>query len=304
MTTLSPGPVASEVSVVIPTLGRPILAQALEALARGTRRPAQVLVVDQGRSEKIARIIEGIRRRGLLAVEHLPMEGRGRAVGVNEGIRRVRTPFVLITDDDCMVEAEWIEAMAAALTAHPDALVTGRVEAWEDGRVPVVVTARTRFVQRRPRLTFDSLSGGNMGAARRVLEELGGLDEDPLSATAEDAELAYRALRAGVPLVYEPSSGVAHVDWREGEARVEQVRSYAQSHGAFYGKYLRKGDVFMGVRLAVHLLRSGVRWVRGLLRRDPELAANGRLYLTQLPKGVRAGFTGPATVIQPRGTGR
>ena len=304
MTSPSPAPVAAEVSVVIPTLGRPILAQALEALARGTRRPAEVLVVDQGRSEKIARIIEGVRRRGLLAVEHLPMDGRGRAVGVNEGVRQARTPFVLVTDDDCIVEPEWVEAMAAALATHPGALVTGRVEAWEDGRVPVVVTARTRFVQRRPRLTFDSLSGGNMGAARRVLEELGGLDEDPLSATAEDAELAYRALRAGVPLVYEPASGVAHVDWREGEARKEQVRSYARSHGAFYGKYLRKGDAFIGVRLGVHLLRSGVRWVRGLLRRDPELAANGWLYLTRLPGGVRAGFGAPSEVIRPSGRRR
>ena len=304
MTSPSPSPLVPDVSVVIPTLGRPILARALGALARGSRRPAEVLVVDQGRSEKIARIIEGVRSRGLLAVEHLPMDGRGRAVGVNEGIRQARTPFVLVTDDDCIAEPEWVEAMAAALAAHPGALVTGRVEAWEGGDVPVVVTSRTGFVQRRPRLTFDSLSGGNMGAARQVLEELGGLDEDPLSATAEDAELAYRALRAGVPLVYEPAAGVAHVDWREGDARKEQVRSYARSHGAFYGKYLRKGDAFIGLRLGVHLLRSAVRWIRGLVRGDPELADNGWLYLTRLPAGVRSGFSGAGEVIRPAGRQR
>ncbi len=292
------GSVSSEISVVIPTLGRPILARALQGLADGTRRPAHVLVVDQGRSPQVARIVRKFRETGF-PVEHRPSEGRGRAVGVNEGIRQVRTRFVLVTDDDCIVEPEWVESMAGALSRHPDALVTGRIEAWEDGRVPVVVTAREGFVQRRPRLTFDSLSGGNMGGSRDLIVALGGLDGDPLSATAEDAEFAYRALRAGVPLVYEPASGVAHIDWRQGEERKAQVRSYARSHGAFYGKYLRRGDLFIGARFALHMIRAARRWTQGVVRGDTELAANGRAYVTRLPGGVYCGFRSPRGVVRP-----
>jgi GT2 family glycosyltransferase len=290
--------VGTQVTVVIPTLGRPILSRALGALATGTCCPAAVIVVDQGRSAEIERMVEEARTGGL-PVEYLPSEGKGRAVGVNEGIRHARTPFVLVTDDDCMAEPEWVETMARALGDHPGAVVTGRIEAWEEGRVPVTVTTRTPFVQRRPRLTFDSLSGGNMGVSRRVIGALGGLDEDPLSATAEDAELAYRALRAGVPLVYEPASGVAHADWREGPARVAQIRSYARSQGAFYGKYLRRGDFFIAARSCLHLLRAAMRCVRGILRRDAELAMNGWTYLTRMPGGICAGFFGPRGAVRP-----
>ncbi len=295
-------PTLAEVSVVIPTLGRPSLARALEAIATGTHRPAEILVVDQGGDGTGREIVEDARERGL-SVRHIASLGRGRAVGVNEGARAVRTSFLLVTDDDCLAEPEWVEAMARALAEHPGAIVTGRIEAWKGGEVPVVVTARSPFVQRRPRLTHDSLSGGNMGVARSVFEALGLLDEDSRSATAEDAELAYRALRAGIPLVYEPASGVAHVDWREGDARVSQYRSYALSHGAFYGKYLRRGDPLIAARFLVHMIRAARRWVGGLVRGDSDRALNGRSYVCFLPRGVMAGWRSPEGVVVPRTEG-
>jgi len=292
------GPSLDDVAVVIPTLGRPILARALEALADGTRWPAKVLVVDQGSDDNTLGIVEGYRHRGF-PVEHIRSGERGRAQGVNEGIRRAGTRFVLVTDDDCLAEPTWVEAMVGALEDHPEAIVTGRVEAWEGGGVPVVVTGREPFVQRKPRFTFDSLSGGNMGVARSVIERLGFLDEDPRSATAEDAELAYRALRHGVPLVYEPASGVAHMDWREGEARARQYRSYALSHGAFYGKYLRRGDPLIGARLVIHLLRAARRWASAVASGDADRALNGRSYLLHLPRGVVEGWRSPQGVVTP-----
>lgn len=298
MTPESRTPVAEEISVVIPTLGRPILERSLEALAAGTLLPAEVVVVDQSGGDETARLIDGFRDRGLPAT-HVPSHGRGRAVGVNEGIRRVRTRFLLVTDDDCLAEPEWVAAMGRALKARPDAIVTGRIEAWEGGAVPVVSTGREPFVQRRPRLTFDSLSGGNMGAAVEILIDLGLLDEDPASATAEDAELGYRALRAGVPLAFEPASGVAHMDWREGDERAAQYRSYALSQGAFYGKYLRQGDLLIGVRVLVHMARAGKRWLSGILRGDPDLALNGRSYVIHLPPGIVRGWRSPRGVVRP-----
>ena len=278
-----------DVSVVIPTLGRPILATALESIAEGEWLPAEVIIVDQSGDGTAERIVAGM-SQGPLRIRCLASHGQGRAVGLNEGIRTADTPKVVITDDDCVVEPGWIKAMSDAIERSAGAIVTGRIEAWEGGNVPVVVTAREGFVQRRPRLTHDSLSGGNMGAERSTLERIGLFDEDPRTATAEDAELAYRALRAGVPIVYEPASGVAHVDWREGPAREAQVRSYALSHGAFYGRLIRGGDLFTVLRLAIHLVRAAKRWASGLITGDRERAMSGRSYLFGLPRGVARGW--------------
>jgi GT2 family glycosyltransferase len=109
-------------------------------------------------------------------------------------------------------------------------------------------------------------------------------------ATAEDAEFAYRALRKGVSLHYQPEVVVAHFGWRDESKRVEQYRHYALSHGGFYGKYLRRGDLFILARAVGHFVRAFRRWARGNLNGDAELAMLGRAYCSNLLPGIVAGL--------------
>jgi GT2 family glycosyltransferase len=288
VTDVSSGGVLDDVSVVIPTLGRPILRRCLEALATGRTRPAEVIVVDQGRRAEIAALADEFSGRGLTVV-YVPSDQTGRSAGLNTGIRRSRTRFIAVTDDDCVPSADWLACMTSRLRESGDCIVTGRVEGDEEGTVISVVTSSTPVIQRRPSLRFDRLSGGNMGLSRAVLERVGPFTEDPCMRTAEDGEFAYRALRAGHALVYVPEVSVRHLGWRDAAAREEQYRSYARSQGGFYGKYLRQGDLFMVPRILIHLLRSTRRWAVGALRGDAETAANGRAYVLGLLPGIAAG---------------
>jgi GT2 family glycosyltransferase len=153
-----------------------------------------------------------------------------------------------------------------------------------------VVTSRELAVLRKPRLSFDTLSGGNMGASQEAFARVGLLDEDPRVRCAEDGEFAYRALRAGVPILYDPEIVVWHHGWRERTERVAQFSAYARSHGAFYGKYLRRGDWFIGVRAVAHFTRALRRWARGLAFGDREVAMIGRAYVVGLLPGILAGM--------------
>lgn len=282
-------PRAGDLTVVIPTLGREILRESLDALARGAVVPARVVVVHQGDDPRVRDWVDEIAGDELDAA-YIRSTRRGRAVGVNRGVESVETRFVAITDDDCLVDVDWVARMAERLRAEPDRLVTGRVEATGDERPVAVVTSREPGVQRRPRLKHDSLSGGNMGGAMAVLRRVGPLDEDPCLATAEDNEYAYRALRAGVSITYDPDIVVAHVGWRDEAQRDRQYDSYARSLAGFYGKYLRRGDLFIAARTAVHLARSLRRWLSGVMRGDAERAANGRAYVRGLLPGLHAGW--------------
>jgi GT2 family glycosyltransferase len=134
------------------------------------------------------------------------------------------------------------------------------------------------------------MSGGNMGTSLAVFKKVGLFEEDPVMATAEDAEWSYRALRKGVSLCYEPEVVVAHFGWRDIGKRVEQYRHYALSHGGFYGKYLRRGDTFIMARAAGHFMRALRRWVRGKLKGDSELALLGRTYCLNLLPGILTGL--------------
>src|SRR5690349_17860888 len=232
-------PSLNDISVVIPTLSRPILEQCLYWILMGSAWPSCLIVVEQGSSPDVASWLERVREIGI-PVKHILSTQRGRSAGINRGLEHTQSRFVALTDDDCFVEENWLHNMQARLQQHPDAVITGRVEpAGED--VVLVVTSLTPSMQNRPRLKFDSMSGGNMGASLDIFRKAGLFDEDPVMATAEDAEWAYRALRKGFSIRYEPTVVLAHFGWRDTGKRLEQYRHYALSHGGFYGKYLQKG---------------------------------------------------------------
>lgn len=285
---IKPRPVLEDISVVIPTLGREILEEALYWIAAGSAWPGGLVVVDQGPNPAVEDWTKKLRSIGIHA-EYLPSSQRGRAAGINRGLKCVQTQFVAITDDDCFVDPDWLKQMVTCLQENPEAIVTGRVEPAGAG-VIVAVTSPTPAVYARPRVTFDSLSGGNMGTSMSVINRVGHFDEDARLRTAEDGEWAYRALRLGVPVVYAPQVIVQHFGWRDEQGRSNQYRKYARSHGGFYGKYLRQGDWFIALRMMIHYVRALKRWLTGLLTGDQELAMNGWCYLTGLLPGIISGM--------------
>ena len=287
-------PVLNEISIVIPTLGRAILEESLYWIAQGSAWPGEIIVVDQGDDTGVDGWLATLDSLGM-GTRYIQAPRRGRAAGINRGLEQVTTPFVAITDDDCFVDAQWLQTMVEHLSRTPESVVTGRVDPAGDD-VIVVVTAAEPAIYRRPRLTFDVMSGGNMGTSQAVLSQVGLFDEDACLRTSEDGEWSYRVLRSGIPIYYEPTMIVRHFGWRDEQSRTVQYRDYARSHGGFYGKYLRQGDWFIAARAIVHHLRASRRWLRGALTGDQEAARYGRAYVTGLLPGILAGLrSGPTS---------
>lgn len=281
-------PVLNDISVVIPTLGRDILEQSLFWILAGSAWPGCLIVVEQGSNPDVVAWLKRVQEIGI-NVKHILSNQRGRSAGINRGLEQADTRFVAITDDDCFVGEDWLVYMANKLRLSPEAIVTGRVEAAGEDMV-VVVTSTTPAIYNRPRIKFDSMSGGNMGTSLEVFRKVGLFEEDPVMATAEDAEWSYRALRKGISIIYEPDVIVAHYGWRDVEKRMEQYRRYALSHGGFYGKYLRRADLFILMRALAHWIRAMRRWINGRLRGDLDYALIGRAYGLNLLPGILAGM--------------
>jgi GT2 family glycosyltransferase len=284
-----PRPILNNITIVIPTLGRPILESCLQSIVEGSTWPAQIIVVDQSSSAEVAALLDKLKTIGM-RILHMPSSQRGRASAVNRGFEQLKTPFVAVTDDDCFVGVDWVGNMTKNLTENPQAIVSGRVDPAGEEEVLAVVTSQKPATYYRPRLKFDSMSGGNMGTSMAVIKRVGLFDEDHRLRCAEDGEWAYRALRCGIPIIYAPDVSVEHHGWRNTEQRVAQYRTYARSHGAFYGKYLRKGDWFIALRVIVHHLRAFRRWFRGFTGGSREHALAGRAYVTGLLPGIITGF--------------
>jgi GT2 family glycosyltransferase len=283
-------PVCQDVTVVIPTTGGDVLHGCLSSILAGTTWPQELIVVDQGGRAEVAAWITQLRGSGLNA-RHLPSSQRGIAAATNRGLEQVRTPLVAVTHDDCRVNPDWLARLAARLPELGDGVLTGRVEPAGDGIVLTVKVADEPAVYDAPLIDSDVLFPPNMGFPIRLLERVGAFDEHQSLRTAgEDNDWAYRALRVGVPVVYDPTITVGHLARFTPADLPALYRRYARGQGAFYGKHLRRGDGFIARRALRDLLRGPWLLLRGLVTRNTELVAMGAGEVTGLPPGILAGL--------------
>jgi glycosyltransferase involved in cell wall biosynthesis len=180
-------------TVVIPTLGRPCLADCLRALAAtGGPRPEQVVVVAD-LPEAAGLPLEGagelVNRLTLVSTG-----GRGPAAARNAGARTATTPWVVFLDDDVRVEPDWGERLASDLAAAGES--TGGVQG--QLRVPLP--------QDRPATDWERGTAGleqaawataDMAYRAEALRRAGGFDERFPRAFREDADLALRVMDDG-----------------------------------------------------------------------------------------------------------
>jgi GT2 family glycosyltransferase len=280
----------NDFTIIIPTLGRPILQRCLESIVSGTVLPACIVLIDQGENPEVVEWVEGIKLNGQ-DIHHLRSMERSPASARNQGLKLVQTAYVAAVDDDCLADRDWLEKMQIKLLENPDVIITGRVEAAGDGIPPTVVISDTPRLTRHPSVRFPSpLTSGNMGFSMRTARRIGPFDEKLF--TAEDIDWAYRALRAGIPILYAPEITVKHFHWRNPSELNVTLREYGWGLGAFYGKHLRRGDLSMVVRIAISLFRGARGFLAGVLKNDDYRRKNGMAKITRLLAGVVAGFFG------------
>lgn len=293
-----PRPVADDVTVIVPTMGGPVLQGCLESIVSGTVWPARLVVIDQGGGNATADWAAAVTKQGM-GVLLVPANPAGISAATNRGLQHVRTRYAAITHDDCRVRFDWLERLAARLSETGDAILTGRVEPEGEGIVLTVKTADRPAIYTSPLLDGDVLFPPNMGFAVRLLDRIGWLDEHPSLATAgEDNEWAHRALRANVKIVYDPTVVVSHLARHRPEDLPVLYRRYARGQGAFYGTWLRRGDPFIALRAARDLIRAPWLLVRGIVTRNSALISMGRGEVAGLLPGIVAGLRNPGVRLQ------
>lgn len=241
-------------SVVIPTLGRPILIQTLESLAATKGFDAlEVLVAgaipDPGVMERL---------RGLMQqhaqIRHLPVrfEAGDSSEKKNAGLRESRADLVAFLDDDVVVAPDWPERIVepfgdpnVGLVSGPS-LVPNDVSRMAHLAGAALSSKAAGYVSERylkgsaapRRIAWSRIIGCNMVYRKAVIEGLGGFD--PKFWPGEEMIAAFRAGRAGHVLMFHPDAYVYHYP------RTSLVRFWKQMHG--YGA------------TRIRLLRAGVNF--------------------------------------------
>jgi peptidoglycan/xylan/chitin deacetylase (PgdA/CDA1 family)/GT2 family glycosyltransferase len=209
-----------EISVVIPTRGRPEhLRRCLDALRAQTESldNFEVIVVVDGSDEETEE---------MLAALSLPFSFRalvqthaGAGAARNRGAEAARGRFLLFLDDDIVADPTLVGAHLAVQRETEGVVGLGRIERALSGRAARWSRSRQLVWQRHyerlaggrePR--FTDCYGGNLSVPRHVFSEIGGFELDLFP--EEDVELGYRLATAGTRIVY-VSGAVAHEEDRD-----------------------------------------------------------------------------------------
>jgi GT2 family glycosyltransferase len=226
----------AQVSVVVPTRGRP---EALERCRVAVERqsiPVEVVVVED-------------------------VEGRGPAWARNEGVRRAQGEVVCFTDDDCEPEPGWAKALAGPVLAGEVGAATGVVrmgdgataadKAWE---------AIVNYLQVRAAAAGSASPGfavtANLAARRSLLERLP-FDESFPMAAGEDRDWGERAAREGDPPRFVPEAIVEHQSGMRIRTFLRQQYRYGK--GAAWYRKAAAGRSPGSVAFYLGLIRAAFR---------------------------------------------
>ncbi len=203
------------VSVVIPSRGRPeALAETLAALRGQSLPPSdfEIVVVDDGSVPplSLSRMGDGA---GLRLVR---LDGRERSAARNAGARAAVGDVLVFIDDDMSVSREFVHAHLLGQREWPGALAVGSISLSDEA----VGRAFGRFRQELERQGIPRQRGltdaknfctaANMSMKRERFLELGGFDEELVS--AEDQDFALRHRERGGAIVFLPEAAAIHRD--------------------------------------------------------------------------------------------
>ena len=266
-----------DVSVLICTRDRSALLEGcLDSVLRCSSAPAEVVVVDQSR-DQATRLAVGRWQGAPVPVRYV----RGTSIGLsrakNQGIAACVAEVIAFTDDDCIVDQEWVERLT-------EPILTGQAEAVVGRTLPERVVGDLEEtssvyapegcpVFSRRTHPWRVGGGGNFAVAREVLRRIGSFDErfgpGALLESAEDMDMIHRLLRAGERIVYAPEAIIRHRSWRSAPQNRLLSRAYGVGAGGYFAKHVLAGDWISGWRFAarlgirtIHLLGAICSWNR------------------------------------------
>jgi GT2 family glycosyltransferase len=209
------------------------LALCLEALAQLAHSDLtlEILVVDNAPSTNATeQLVRGRYPQVRYVVEPRPGLNWAR----NRAILEAQSDLVAYTDDDVIVDREWVRASASVFAENPEVMaVTGLVVPYELETEAQILFERnggftSSFERRwyrvdraggeRAATRHGHLgqfgTGANMTYRRSVFEQIGlfdpALDVGTVTNGGGDLEMFFRVLKAGHTLVYEPRAIVRH----------------------------------------------------------------------------------------------
>jgi GT2 family glycosyltransferase len=249
------------------------IAPTIQAMLDQTRPPDELLVIDDGSTDRTVEIASGYPVR---LIRHA--SNQGLAAGRNTAFANARYELVAAVDADVIVETGWLEHLAEAFADGSVAGSSGRLlEAHHDSAADCwrATHLAQDLGEGRMEIVWPSpkrLGGFGSIFRKGAVERVGGYDTR-YRTNYEDVDLCTRLLQAGYKLIFDPRATARHM-------RRDTLSSIVRTawRWDFYSHYHRGGynnialKILLNFRLARVLVWKHLRMGKpGLLLVDVAL---------------------------------
>jgi glycosyltransferase involved in cell wall biosynthesis len=183
------------------------IARCIQGILGQTRPPAEIIVVDDGCTDKTVEIAS---RYPVRIVRHEVNMGLSSAR--NTGVRSARNDLVASIDADCLAKPDWLERLLECFQDQSTVGAGGRLIELYRTKLPDKWRALHMIQHRGPEMIVgaDFLFGHSTLFRKTAIEKVG-LYKEALRTNNEDEYICRKLLQGGGTLVYEPRAVVEHL---------------------------------------------------------------------------------------------
>jgi GT2 family glycosyltransferase len=187
----------------------------VESLLSQADPPREILIFDDGPKARMELLDRPVRSIGSRANE-------GYFAGISRAVADCSTEYLLVQNPDCRVEPGCVETLVATADADERIAIAGAQIMLGDGTTvnagdnpvhPTGISYSGRYgeaPEHGPPRDVASSSGACWLVRRSAFEALGGLIDEQFLYYGEDVDLAWRALIAGMRVVFCPEAFARH----------------------------------------------------------------------------------------------
>lgn len=164
------------ISIIISTFNRcELLPRLLNSLCKQTisAEHYEVIIIDDHSTDLTPNFcLEFCKNHKNFSYYRLP-KNSGLSVAANSGISISKCKYLAFTDDDCIVDENWIEMMVTKLKNHP--VVVGSINSKVDNHTKISrnIAEFHPFFKNEESKIIRGIVGANMGFQRQVFDEIG-----------------------------------------------------------------------------------------------------------------------------------
>ncbi|MEW6169944.1 MAG: glycosyltransferase [Candidatus Omnitrophota bacterium] len=177
----------------------------------------EIIVVDNNSNDKTKNVIEYYRPKFAGRLKYLFEPRQGKSFALNKGREEAKGEIIAFTDDDCIVNKDWLKNINEVFKIKNIDVLSGRVE-------PLFVSPKPRWLnvdKMRGPIVYHHLSdvyiendkkkvrtcGSNLSIKRNSFYKFGGFT---YFGRGQDSELGNRWAKLGAKIAYDPNPVVYH----------------------------------------------------------------------------------------------